>query len=127
METLPHEQPSQIQQDVRLVLFSFIDENVHAVYSPALDLYGYGNDEEEARRSFSTALEEYLDYTRENDTLLPDLARLGWQIDASTRTVAAPSLEETIRRNPEFGAVLTNRPLKTYHRIVRLDAFGQPA
>lgn len=109
------------------MLFSYIDENVHVVSSPALDLYGYGNDEEEARQSFSTALNEYLDYTRETETLLLDLERLGWYIDPKARTLASPSLEATLRQNTDFGAVLANRPLKTYHRIVRFDAFGQPS
>ncbi len=43
------EQASLNAQEVRLALFSYIDENVQVVYSPVLDLYGYGNDEEEAR------------------------------------------------------------------------------
>lgn len=121
------EKPPIESKDVRLALFSYIDENVHVVYSPALNLYGYGNDEEEARQSFSVTLEEYLDYTRENGTLRRDLERLGWQIDVQSQSISAPPIEQVVRQNPDFNGILTNRPLKTYHRIVRFDAFDQPA
>lgn len=61
---------------IRLALFSYIEEDVHVVYAPALDLYGYGNDEFEARASFSVALEEYVSYTTTEHTLSDDLRRL---------------------------------------------------
>ena len=62
---------------VKLSLFTFIEENVHVVYSPALDLYGYGNDEHEARHSFEVALQEYIRHTAEHKTLDKDLKKYG--------------------------------------------------
>ncbi len=51
--------PSQ-SVSVKLSLFTFIEENVHLLYSPAVDLYGYGNDEHEARHSFEVSLQVYV-------------------------------------------------------------------
>ncbi|RME15031.1 MAG: hypothetical protein D6799_06490 [Bacteroidetes bacterium] len=48
---------------VQLFLIKFVDENgVHIVYSPHLDLAGYGENEKEAQESFNIHLNEFIDY-----------------------------------------------------------------
>jgi len=63
--------------EFQLPVISFIDDNTNIIYCPALDLSGYGNDELEARASFDTVVEEYLEYTTKKKTLLADLKKLG--------------------------------------------------
>ena len=49
---------------VKLLLFSFENENkVNFIYSPHLDLTGYGNSIKDARDSFKIVLEDFIDYT----------------------------------------------------------------
>ena len=43
---------------VHLSLYSFIENKVTIIYCPALDISGYGLDEEEARKSFETIFSE---------------------------------------------------------------------
>ncbi len=48
---------------VRLDIISFEEEGSRICYSPALDMSGYGVNEEDAKTSFEVALEEFLRYT----------------------------------------------------------------
>ncbi len=66
--------------EVILSLFSFIDDEVHIIYSPALDLSGYGKSEEDAKQSFEIALEEFIKYTNNKQTLTKELERLSWEM-----------------------------------------------
>ena len=55
---------------VKLILLHFQDENnIHFIYSPHLDLTGYGNDLGEAKASFNIAFEDFIDYTLKKKTL----------------------------------------------------------
>ena len=65
---------------VGLSLVEFEEENVTIVYSPALDLSGYGYSQEEAKQSFSEALNEFLRYTTNKNSLDKVLKDLGWAI-----------------------------------------------
>jgi len=63
---------------VMLLLFHFEDENkVHFIYSPHLDLTGYGNNKEEAKNSFEIVFEDFVDYTLKKKTLSKVLTDLG--------------------------------------------------
>ena len=47
---------------IRLFLVHFQDENkVHLIYSPHLDLTGYGNNLTEAQKSFEIVFEDFVD------------------------------------------------------------------
>ena len=63
---------------IGLSLVEFVEDNVVIVYSPALDLSGYGNSEEEAKSSFSESLHEFFRYTHNKKTLDKVLISLGW-------------------------------------------------
>jgi hypothetical protein len=63
-----------------LALVEFEEGNVTIVYSPALDLSGYGYSPEEAKQSFSEALQEFFRYTNNKNTLDKVLKDLGWAI-----------------------------------------------
>ena len=54
---------------VNLALFHFTEESLHFIYSPDLDLTGYGNTKEEAKTSFKVSLDEFLRYTTNKKTL----------------------------------------------------------
>jgi hypothetical protein len=45
-----------------------------------LDISGYNKTEEEARHDFEYALNEYVKFQMEHDTLNKDLERHGWEV-----------------------------------------------
>ena len=49
------------------------------IYSPALDISGYGNTPEEAKKDFDVALKIFLDETTAHQTLNKALEELGWK------------------------------------------------
>ena len=58
-----------IEHQFKLSLFSFIDDGVRIIYSPALDLSGYGKTIAEAKVSFELTLEEFVRYTTNKNSL----------------------------------------------------------
>lgn len=74
----------------KLSLFSYIDENLNVVYAPALDLFGYGYDEKEAKESLEINLAEYIDFTQRNNSLEKDIKKYGWSIDKKNNKIISP-------------------------------------
>lgn len=65
--------------EVGLSVLSYRDEDLYVLFSPALDLFGYGHTDKEARQSFDETLNEFLRYTSNKGTLQAELTRLGWK------------------------------------------------
>ena len=88
---------------VMLLLFHFEDENkVHFIYSPHLDLTGYGKNKEEAKNSFQIVFEDFVDYTLKKKTLNKVLTGLGWELRGSAqkpKKILAPSITSIIKDN----------------------------
>ena len=70
---------------VGLSLVEFNEEDVIIVYSPALDLSGYGYTKEEAKNSFTESLHEFFRYTHNKNTLDQVLKDLGWSIKGTKK------------------------------------------
>ncbi len=64
---------------LNLTLIGYKDEGVFVVYAPALDMYAYGDDKDEAFLAFDESIHLYIDHVMEEDTLEKDLTRLGWK------------------------------------------------
>lgn len=96
--------------NVFLDVYVFIDEDCYVAYSPALDLSGYGESEEEAKDSFSIVMDEYLQYAVSNKTLVKDLRAHGWRVrSVKQRKMAAPSFDSLIKSNSTFKDILEHR------------------
>jgi len=113
--------------EVKLLLFHFEDENeVHFIYSPHLDLTGYGNNFEEARKSFEIVFEDFVDYTLKKRTLGKVLADLGWELKGLAqrpKKVIAPSITSVIKDNKYVSEIFDKYPVNTYHQKVGLPSF----
>ena len=109
---------------VKPSLFTFIDNNVHVVYSPALDLYGYGNDEYEAKDSFEVSLREYVKYTSNKKTVEQDLKKYGWKVDKRHKTLSSPDLTTLLGNNESFREMVDTRAFKKYDLNVEIPAFA---
>ncbi len=71
---------------VKLFLVHFQDESkVHFIYSPHLDLTGYGNSVTEAKESFEIVFEDFVDYTIKKKTLAKVLTGLGWVLKGTEK------------------------------------------
>ena len=112
---------------VMLLLFHFEDEHkVHFIYSPHLDLTGYGNNFEEARKSFEIVFEDFVDYTLKKKTLGTVLTGLGWELKGSAqrpKKVIAPSITSVIKDNEYVSEIFDKYPVNTYHQEVGLPSF----
>ena len=109
---------------VKLLLFHFQDENkVHFVYSPHLDLTGYGNDENQAKKSFEVVMEDFVDYTVKKKTIAKVLADLGWEVKGSEkhpRKLLAPSITKVINENEYISEIFDKYSVNTFHEEIRL-------
>lgn len=109
---------------VKLLLVHFQDENkVHFVYSPHLDLTGYGNDVIQAKDSFEIVLEDFVDYTIKKKTLTKVLTELGWELKGSEKRpkkIIAPSITSVINENKYVSEIFDKYPVNTYHKEIGL-------
>lgn len=112
---------------VRLFLVHFIDENkIHFIYSPHLDLTGYGNSFAEAKKSFHIAFEDFIDYTLKKKTLGKVLTHLGWELKGTLkkpRKIITPSITTIIKNNNHVSEIFDKYPVHTYHQEVGIPAY----
>lgn len=109
---------------VRLLLVHFQDEHkVHFVYSPHLDLTGYGNNITEAKKSFGIVFEDFIDYTIKEKTIEKVLTGLGWELKETENHQAhilAPSITSIINDNEYVSEIFDKYPVNTFHKEVGL-------
>ena len=112
---------------VKLLLFHFQDDNnIHFIYSPHIDLTGYGKSITEAKESFNIVFEDFVDYTLKKKTLGKVLSDLGWELKGSSKRpkkVIAPSITSVINKNRYVSEIFDKYPVNTYHQEVGLPAF----
>jgi len=108
--------------EVGLSVLSYRDENLHVIFSPALDLFGYGQTDKEARQSFDETLEEFLRYTSNKGTLQTELLRMGWKAAgrATQRTFKAPEFSRLLRQNEQLQDIVNHKEFRKYDRKVAL-------
>lgn len=101
---------TSVGMTVKLDVYIFSEENTIIVYSPALDLCGYGYTESDAKNSFHIAVSEYLEYGITHKTLIADLRAHGWKIRSwKQRKMSSPSLESLLKTNVTFRDILENK------------------
>jgi len=109
---------------VKLLLIHFMDENnIHFIYSPHLDLTGYGKNPEEAKKSFKIILEDFIDYTLKKQTLSKVLSGLGWKVKGSAKRpkkMIVPSITTVIEKNKYVSDIFDKYPVNTFHQEVGL-------
>ena len=99
---------------VGLSLVEFNEEDVTIIYSPALDLSGYGHSQVEAKNSFSEALNEFFRYTNNKKTLDKVLKKLGWSIKGSKKEPKfnPPKNSELVKSNPLYKKIVNKKNYK---------------
>jgi hypothetical protein len=105
---------------VGLSLIEFNEDNVIIIYSPALDLSGYGNSEEEAKSSFSESLHEFFKYTHNKNTLDKVLLDLGWTIKGTKKNPKfnPPLDSDLVSSNSLYNEIVNNKSYKVSRQNV---------
>ena len=113
---------AQVIAKAMVVLFSFQDADNYIVYSPQLDISGYGKTQKEALSSFDYCLAGFLDYLVKNETLFDELTCLGWKLKKGTnnnlKQIKAPSWSDIIKKNQSLKVLLSESNISTQQREV---------
>lgn len=107
--------------NVKLSLIEFEEEGLHFIYSPALDLTGYGKTEAEAKVSYNLAMEEFLKYTSNKETVFKELERLGWTI-SKQKKVTAPSLSALLQSRSYLEEIFTEKNFRKTDETIAIPA-----
>lgn len=106
--------------NITLSLLTWEDNDVTYVYSPALDLTGYGKTKVEAKKSFEITLEEFIEYTHNKNTIYDELERLGWTINRKKQRAKQPIQEELLKDNDFLKSLMNKDGVKKLNREVSL-------
>ena len=109
--------------NVKLSLIEFEEDGFFFVYSPALDLTGYGKTHEEARDSYNVAMEEFIKYTTNKKTIAEVLANLGWNVSKKKR-ISAPSLSELLQSRVYLEEIFTEKQFRKTDEEVNIPSFA---
>lgn len=114
---------------VNLQILRYTDKGIFFIYSPAIELYGYGNSESESIESFEINLEEYIDYGITNGTLHQDLLEHGWKIKKVTQksslrnirnAVKPPKIDVLKASNPDLMELLNRNDVIQHQRSIMI-------
>lgn len=97
--------------ELSLSIFLWQEDTIFYVYSPALDLTGYGLSKEEARESFETVLHEFIAYTHNKKTIFTELENLGWAVNKKKKIVVSPDFEDMLSENEHFNHLYKSKDL----------------
>ena len=94
------------------------------LFSPTLEVYGYGKNEKEAHTSFEICLAEFFTYTQNKKTFFSELKRLGWTVKKRKKKYEAPSFSKMLRKNDHLIDIMDSQDAKIHHRQVELPEFA---
>lgn len=111
---------SNQKYNVGLSLVEFNEDDVIIIYSPALDLSGYGHSQEEAKDSFSESLQEFFRYTHNKNTLDKVLKDLGWSIKGTKKNPKfnPPLDSDLVSSNSLYNEIVNNKSYKVSRQNV---------
>jgi hypothetical protein len=106
-----------------LDLYSFLEKNVYIIYCPALDLSGYGETEEDARKSFEEVFTSTMKYMVNKNTLHEDLRKHGWNVRGKkSHDLKSPKFEDMYRSNKDFKEIIDKKPYQRTYKDVMIPA-----
>lgn len=110
--------------DTHLSLLSFVEDDIYYLYSPELDIYGYGQSETQARDSFTTTFKATISYMGNKSTLTEELRSLGWTVKKNKNRVlyTPPLFSHLIEENEEVRNIVNNKVYTKYNHAVQLPA-----
>jgi hypothetical protein len=97
---------------VNLSLILFAEDDNQIIYCPALEVSGYGKSEPEARESFETSLDQFLEYTLHKKTLSSELEKLGWRLHGKHKKASPPSMQQLLENNDNFNRIFNDHSFR---------------
>jgi len=114
-----------LKVSVNLPIVVFEEDGIFIYYCPALDINGYGSNENESFESFKITLSEYFDYTIKKNTLRKDLKEHGWVVPKSkVKPMTPPNFSELLRDNDVFADVVNNKAYRKFDMPVEIPVFA---
>lgn len=99
---------------VNLPLIKFEENGCKIAYCPALDISGYGNNEEEAIESFKISLSEFFRYLTNKKTFEKEMERMGWTISQTKKkSMTPPPMTKLLQDNENFSRIFNEH---SYHK-----------
>jgi len=101
---------------INVPVYKFKEDDLHFVYTPALEIVSYDKTERKSEASFNLMLEEFFSYTTNKKTLHKSLQDLGWSVHprSKTKRAVAPDILTMAENNPDFKDILNT---KEYQKI----------
>lgn len=108
---------------LQLAVVIFAEDDIHYASCPALDILGYGYNDQEAEQSFKTMLDEFLNYTMHKKTFAKELERLGWKLESKrSKHMVPPDLTTMISTNDDLGRIMNTTSHRTQYQEIQLPA-----
>ena len=107
---------------VQLQVLLFIEDEVDYAYIPALDVIGYGKNEEEAKESLKVSLSEFFKYSLNKNTCAIELKRLGW--NKTKKSYEAPAITDQVTTNEQLRDILNHKQYKATSFDISMPAFA---
>lgn len=92
---------------VKLQVFLFVEDGINYAYVPALDITGYGLNEDEAKQSMKTALSEFFRYTINKNTFDIEMKRLGWV--KRKKNYKVPEITDQLPMNTQLRDIVNHK------------------
>jgi hypothetical protein len=109
---------------VSLQVLFFEEDSIQYAYMPSFDLTGYGKTSEEAQKSLTIVLDEFLRYTLNKNTLFIEMQRLGWKIKSKKKPMFAPQMSDLINTNDLLKDIINSKQYTTSNFQVNVPAFA---
>jgi len=91
---------------VNLPLIRFEEDGCKIAYCPALDISGYGNNDDEALESFKISLSEFFKYTTNKKTFEKVMQSMGWTISHNKhQSMTPPPMTKLLEENDTFSRI----------------------
>lgn len=106
-----------------LSLFEFKEGDNIIIYSPAIDLSGYGKNVDEAQKSFEIAMEEFLRYTMNKGTFEKVLRKLGWNISGgkNKKKYNQPFLDKLLQEKDYLQEIIREKEFRKFQHQVNFS------
>ena len=109
---------------VRLDIYNFNEDGSEILFCPALNLYGYGNNLEEASSSLKFSVLRFFEYTTKNKSLARILNGFGWSVGGENQNdLMPPSVEKLLVDNEAFKELFSNKEFNKKFEQFEIPAF----
>jgi hypothetical protein len=108
------------KKDVSLTVLFWSEGKDYFFYCPALDIQGHGNSAQQAKIAFEGMLNGFLQHTRNSQTILDELEKLGWMINREKKRVHAPEYSEMLEDNATLRELQAKRNIRKVMQEVSL-------